>query len=423
MKNPGYDNSGQNDQIGIREYLVLFVILVLGLTVRTAALLMFDHNPESDEITYRAIALNILSGNGVLDDMGNRAMYNAGYPLFVLAPIFYFFGKNLLAARLANLILGLVSIVLCYFVAREAGAGRIGRLLAAAFWALYLPACLYVVYLFKENLMIPLMLGIMWCALRLSRKEDFKTAVLCGILFGLIAMVGNAAFALTGAVALALLILQASFSQRVKLLSVMLIAAVIVAMPWVIRNYLVVGAPILNTNGGFNLYLGNNPVANGWFVSIADTPRGPTWESLRKRGEVAASEVLKQEAIAWIKANPAAFAFLAIKKAVYFWTPPVHKLDVATGMERIVRMSWLVQYVLIVAVAFLSLFLKSLRTNRQIIILWVGVLGYTAIHMLFYVIFRYRLPIMPIVAVISAMTIEAYVISYLKRSVLYESVL
>jgi 4-amino-4-deoxy-L-arabinose transferase-like glycosyltransferase len=98
------------------------------------------------------MALNLISGNGIVDGMGNYAMYNVGYPLFVLAPVFALFGEDILIARLLNALLGGLAVVLCYAIAKEAGAGKIGRLLAAALWALYLPASVYAVYLLKENL-------------------------------------------------------------------------------------------------------------------------------------------------------------------------------------------------------------------------------------------------------------------------------
>jgi 4-amino-4-deoxy-L-arabinose transferase-like glycosyltransferase len=86
------------------------------------------------------MAQNLINGRGVVDNMGNYAMYNVGYPLFLLAPMYLAFGEHLLAARLANVGLGVVSILLCYQLARQAGAGRLGRLLAAAGWAVYQPA-------------------------------------------------------------------------------------------------------------------------------------------------------------------------------------------------------------------------------------------------------------------------------------------
>ena len=113
----------------------LVAIIVAGVAMRVAAIVGFVHAPESDELAYRAMAVNLAGGHGILDGMGNRAMYNAGYPLFILAPVFLVFGDNLLAARAANLVLGAVSIVLCHATAREAGADRRGRLLAAACWA------------------------------------------------------------------------------------------------------------------------------------------------------------------------------------------------------------------------------------------------------------------------------------------------
>ena len=388
------------------DYMWLSFIVVTGLLIRFAAILTFDHVPESDELAYQSMALNLVRGNGVVDYMGNHAMYNVGYPLLILAPVFFFFGEDLLIARLFNLVLGGVAIALCYMVAKEAGAGRVGRLLAAAIWALYLPASVYGVYLLKENLMIPLMLGVMWCTLRLARKPSYRVAVGCGALFGLIALTGNAALSLAGALALALMLSPATHWQRISLSVLILAVAVAVLAPWMVRNMQVVGAPVLNTNGGFNLYLGNNPAATGMFVSIADTPRGPTWEALRKAGEVQASDTLKSEAISWVKEHPAEFLSLAFKKAAYLWTPPFHEAKgESSTAETVVRFMWLIQFLVLVAAAVLSLTLTNLR-NRQVAILWAAIAFYTAVHMLFYVVFRYREPIMPMLSILAALTIE-----------------
>lgn len=391
-----------------RDCLWLALIVVVGVALRLAAIAGFNHTPESDELDYQSMAISLVRGDGIVDSMGNHAMYGVGYPLFILAPVFFFLGEDILAARLANLALGGVAIVLCYMVAREAGAGRVGQLLAAAIWALYLPASVYGVYLLKENLMTPLVLGAVWCGLRLSRKLSATTAAGCGALFGLLALTGNAALSLAGPILLALFLAPGLVRQRLMLAVLMLAVAVAVAAPWMIRNMQVIGAPVLNTNGGFNLYIGNNPAATGWFVSIAETPRGPTWEMLRKTGEVRADETLKDEAIGWIKAHPAEFLSLALKKAAHFWTPPVHEgKGRAPMVETLVRGLWAIQFVVLMAAAAGGLVFASLRT-KQLAILWFAIACYTAVHMLFYVIFRYREPIMPVLGVMAALTIEAF---------------
>ena len=356
-----------------RDWLWLVLIVCTGFALRAAAIAGFNHVPESDELAYKSMALNLVSGKGIVDNMGNRAMYNVGYPLFILAPVFSLFGENLVAARLFNMFLGGVAIVLSYLVAKEAGAGRLGGLLAAAIWAIYLPTAIYGVYLAKENLMVPLMLGVIWCALRLANDPSTRVAMGCGVLFGLLALTGNAALSLVGVVVLALVLTPAAISQRATLATLILAVAVMVAAPWVMRNVHVIGAPVLNSNGGFNLYLGNNPAATGMFVSISDTPRGPTWEALRKTGEVNASETLKQEAIAWAQAHPTDFLILALKKAAYFWTPPFHEGKGKSSLtEKLLRVLWATQFLVLVAAALGSMLIRRLR-NKQLAILWVAV--------------------------------------------------
>lgn len=255
--------------------------------------------------------------------------------------------------------------------------------------------------------MTPLMLGVMWCALRLARQPSKSAAVAGGALFGLLALTGNAALSLVAVVTLALALAPALISQRASLAMLMLAVALVISGPWMIRNMNVIGAPVLNTNSGFNLYLGNNPAATGMFVSISDTPRGSTWEELRKLGETQASETLKQEAISWVKAHPTEFVTLALKKAVYFWTPPFHEgKGEQSSFEKLARVIWAIQFLTLTASALGTLLIRKLR-NRQLAILWLAVASYTAVHMLFYVIFRYREPIMPVLGVMAALAIES----------------
>lgn len=389
-----------------RDWLWLAFIIAVGFALRVAAIVGFNHVPASDELAYKSMALNLVSGNAVVDGMGNHAMYSVGYPLFILSPVFFFLGEDLLVARLFNMLLGGVTIVLCYAVAKEARAGRLGRLMAAAIWAVYVPASVYGVYLAKENLMTPLMLGVMWCALRLARQPSKGVAVGCGASFGLLALTGNAALSLVAVVALALALAPALMFQRVSLAMLMLAVALAISGPWMLRNLSVIGAPVLNTNGGFNLYLGNNPAATGMFVSISETPRGSTWEELRKTGEVQASETLKQEAIAWAKAYPTEFMSLALKKAFYFWTPPVHEgKGVQSSGETLARVLWAIQFLILTAAASSTLLIRKLR-NRQLALLWLAVACHTAVHMLFYVMFRYREPIMPMIGVMAALAFD-----------------
>lgn len=396
-----------------RNRLWLVLIVCVGFALRVAAIAGFNAIPESDELAYKTMALNFVAGNEVVDGVGNRAMYNVGYPFFILAPVFFLFGENLLVVRLCNMLLGGVTIVLCYLVAKEAGAGRFGRLIAAAIWAVYLPASVYGVYLAKENLMTPFMLGVVWCALRLIKKPSKNLAIGCGALFGLLALTGNAALSLVAVVAFALVLSPVLIPQRSILAMLMLGVALAIPAPWVIRNMYVIGAPVLNTNGGFNLYLGNNPAATGMFVSISDTPRGSTWEDLRKIGEAQASNVLRDEAISWVKNHPTEFTVLALKKVVYFWMPPLHEgRGKQSSIEKIVRVLWAIQFIVLAVLAIGTLLIPSLR-SRRLAVLWLALVSYTAVHMLFYVIFRYREPVMPIVGILAALAIDSLISSKL----------
>ncbi len=402
----------------LQERALLVFIVFGGLALRFLVIVLYGHAPESDELAYQSMALNLISGGGVIDHMGNRAMYNAGYPLFVLTPSFLLAGNNLFAARILNAILGVIAIFLCYGIAKEAGAGSVGKLLAAIFWAVYLPSIAYTVYLAKENLMIPLMLLVVFFSIRLIRNPSYLLAVGCGACLGLLALTGSSGIVLIFVAVLAVFISTIDIRTQLLLTVVLTLSMLAIASPWVIRNWMVLGSPVLNTNSGFNLYLGNNSSATGRFISIADSPQANSWQELRSHGEITASETLTKEALLWINDNPGQFLNLALRKAVYFWTPPIHLGEgEGSNVEAVARMIWVVQFFLFVGAAVGTIFYSELRARKALRVLWFSVLVYTAVHMLFYVIARYRLPIMPFICIMAALAIESVLRKYCHKKI------
>jgi hypothetical protein len=389
------------------ELILLALIVSVGLACRVATVVALNFAPESDYLGYQVMALSLLRGDGIVDSTGNYAMLNVGYPLFVLAPIFAISGKDLLAAQLGNAALGAVSVLLCYAIAREVSCGRVARLLAAALFALYLPSWVYAEYLAKENLMTPLMLGVVWCALRFMSRPSAGVIVLCSIFLGLLALTGNAGLAILPAVLFVIFFVPGAIRRKATTVAVGSLIVLAIVSPWLIRNQLVLGAAVLNTNGGFNLYLGNNPAATGLFVSISDTPRGATWGELRREGEYQAAEVLRREAMSWIQTHPGRVIELALIKGTLFWKPPVHEgKGIPSFGERVLRQLWLVQYLVIVSAAACIVFLRALWTPKVAVLL-LAIAGYTAVHMVFYVIYRYREPVIPLVCVLAALVFDS----------------
>ena len=153
---------------------------------------------------------------------------------------------------------------------------------------------------------------------------------------------------------------------------------------------------MLNTNGGVNLYLGNNAKAGLDFMRLWDTPIGPSWHALHDGGhEYEADRTLRALAIAFISTHPARTAELWSARLLAFWTPPVQKIvDPAGGWgERLIRIGWLLQYVLLAALALVPL-LAARRALPQLGLLYGSILLSAAAYAPFFIIYRFRLPVM-----------------------------
>jgi hypothetical protein len=102
----------------------------------------------------------------------------------------------------------------------------------------------------------------------------------------------------------------------------------LVVLPWMVRNYFAVGRFALNTNGGINMYIGNNPRANGSYLFDAEHERLlPPAEA----GEAARDRAAAGLALAFMREHPRDALRLWGRKFAFFW---------ATDMTQWIHYFW-----------------------------------------------------------------------------------
>jgi len=116
------------------------------------------------------------------------------------------------------------------------------------------------------------------------------------------------------------------------------LVALIVLLPWPLRNYLVFGEFSLGSQGGWNLLIGNNAAARGswdammWSGEHWNTQNYPVLRDLSERhpglldgnghySEREANKILQQEAIDWASANASALPWLLGRKLAIVFYP------------------------------------------------------------------------------------------------------
>jgi 4-amino-4-deoxy-L-arabinose transferase-like glycosyltransferase len=384
-----------------RGWLLLAAILALAGLLRTVCSAMVPSQLVSDYMEYWTLATNLHAGHGLVNTEGRlSAFMSLGYPIF-LAAVFEVAGHSIAAVKAANVLLGVASVLLLFLLARRLFGSFAVAAASALLLAVYVEAIAYTTYVAKENLMAPLMISLLWIAAdRSEARNAWANPVGIGVVAGLIAMVGNAALSLVPAALFLVWMGQRRFSGTARYLLIAGVVGTLTVAPLLVRNHAVFGAWVLNTNGGFNLYIGNNPTATPYFTSIAATPIAPQWEELRSElGEHGIDTHLRRLAVDHILSDPAGTTMLMLRKAVAFWDLPTHAGVGGEGkLVSFLRLVWLVQFIAACALCVASLALFR-RHPPGVATLVLAIAGYTAVHMLFYVIYRYRLPIMPFVLV------------------------
>lgn len=204
-----------------------------------------------------------------------------------------------------------------------------------------------------------------------------------------------------------------------------IVGTLLVVAPWVIRNQLVLGAPLLTTtHGGYTLLLANNPV---FYDEVVDRPWGTVWggdslarwqadqdERLERDLGPGASEIARDRRLSaiareFIAAEPRRFARAVWHRVRSLWSPVPHG-DATDGPAR-----WLIEavgwYYSMALLAFaVGMIVIARRPDRgRWWLLFALVVTVQAVHLVYWTNARMRAPLTPVIALfaVASLTVRA----------------
>ncbi|MDP1825503.1 MAG: glycosyltransferase family 39 protein [Archangium sp.] len=401
-------------------WLLLALILIIDARLRLAHLFALARTPlfntlGGDASTYNQHALRIAGGDWL--DGSTAFFQDPLYPYF-LAALYRLFGHDLLPVRLVQVGFAVVTCLLVGLVARQL-AGPVWGNLAALAWAHFKPDVFNTSELDKTALGLMLTMG----ALALALRPSLAARAGAGLLFGLVALVRGNVLLVVPVVAL-LYLLEERGPLRARLRSpggrsaaAFLACFALVLAPVTARNRVVSGEWILTTSGaGSVLYLGNHL---GNHFGAYDAPpfvRGEAvFEELDFRLEAErrvghpltarqASAYWWDEALRVMAGSPARTLY---RFGLKLWLV-VNDFEVGDtiGLEEVARYSPVLRSPLpgvgwFVPLAVLGALVSWRKPGVKVLLAFVAMLWVSIA--LFFVLARYRVFLVPALAVLSAL--------------------
>jgi len=370
-----------------RKRTFLLVLFLVALAIRAGwGISRAEEIAFPDEKAYLEIATNFLAGKGFVTDGGSVATRTPLYPLF-LAAVIKFFGRNYLAVRLFQALLGAFLPLLVYFLAKTYFRENEARF-AGAVAAIYPFFIFYTGLLLSETLFLSLFLLALFLLRRAFQKGNVSLALSGGLVMGLASLVRPSAFLfLPFAVPFWLLFARKKL-RAAKSVAVALLAFFIILFPWALRNRLLTGHFVWTTlESGRSLYESLGPEATGGpAMHLVHWP-----EDTRSMSEFETDRYLRNLAISYALKNPRRTLKLSLVKFCRIYAP----IPNAKAYRRppYVLVS-LVSYLPLLAIGFAGLWREG-RRLRSLWLLALPILYFTLLHCVFVGSIRYRAAFMP----------------------------
>ena len=358
------------------------------------------------------VARSLAEGHGFASPLpaasGPTAMVTPAFP-FLLAAIFKLFGSLSLASSVAVRILDVTFSALTCLPIAAIGRRLYGQgvgALAAWIWAL-LPSSIFysVVWIWDTTLSALLLTAALAITYWVAEREDMKSWSGLGLVFAAGTLVNSAILPVVpGCLAFAAYRARKRGISWLRTAGIGVVTFCAALAPWVIRNEIVFrGQVFLRSNFGLELWLGNNPqvpISCACWLHPSHQPEERT--RFLALGEVAYMQEKQRQAVDFIRSHPAATSRLVFHRFMETWTGFTDSFaDIWAGGNVSLRASLLLNY------SFTLLSLAGLLLARRAsAVLSLPLLNLMLVFPVVYYVChtdpRYRQPIEPVMAVLTA---------------------
>jgi 4-amino-4-deoxy-L-arabinose transferase-like glycosyltransferase len=393
----------------------LCVLVVVAFALRLSAVMALrdihagpTHQLGSDSLEYDELARNLVQGNGYELTRGHPSSWRApGFPFF-LAAVYLVAGIHPAAAYLSFCLLGALSCVFTYLLARELLPESWSRVIGMLS-AIYVPNIYQATTFWCENFFVPLLAVAVWLIVRYLRTERTWLLVTGGAALGLCSLTrGNAVLLLP----IFLVILAgwqwARRQWRPGPTVAFAVAFLAVIVPWSARNWRIHQGRMvmISTVGGSTFYGGNND-------RVLNEPKYLgywTLDDLPGRSQIVAiDDEIEQEQMnwtfgkQWVREHLADMPKLCFYKLVRMWIP-----DIASDNRRYKALQLIgyTPFLLLYLLAGLRFCRSKVYWTAPWMVLHAVMLAALAITVVFFGAARYRDSNLPVLMVYAGIGLE-----------------
>ena len=400
--------------------LILFVALVL----RVSFLWQYQHDHPRQAVSVVPflfesgnIAHSLATGQGFASpfrvNTGPTAWMPPVYPL-LLAAIFRIFGpytfSSFLAAALFNIFCATFTCIPIFFAGKRI-AGLSAAAVAAWLWAIFPNAILIPVEsMWDASLSALLVAAILWATIAVAESQRARDWAAYRFLWGF-TLLTNATLMVLLPLLLAWLAYRAHKQNRKWFGSLALSLGIVIlcCMPWTIRNYKIFHTFVpLRSGLGLQLWLGNDDNTQDIFRA----ERHPIYDATERAryvqmGEVAYMHEKQTAAVHYMLSHPARETHLVTRRIISFWSggTPTPLKDFLNADA-----TWFRFVLLFNLLAALGALLGIIFLIRRRSPFWLPVAIFPLVfpwaYYLTLVLPRYRLPIDPVVLLLTAVALE-----------------
>lgn len=363
-----------------------------------------------DGIGYDAWARRIADG----DWMGSEVFYQAPLYPYLLGVLYSVAGASLTLVRIAQALAGAASCVLVAFAGFRFFGRREGWT-AGALLAFYPPAIFFDGEIQKASFDLLFASSLLFLLARLRDKPARGVALAAGVIAGLFALNRENALLLLPLVAAWIIFATEAGRKRGRSLAILFVAGALCALlPVALRNRAVGGEALLTTSQlGTNFYIGNHEGADGRYqplrpgrgsaryeredaTELAETAMG------RRLSPAEVSDYWLGRALEFVRDEPAQWMRLMGRKVFLLWNRreivDTTSIEAAADFSVLLRvLSGLHHFGVLATLAAAGIWLTRHR-RRDLVVLDLLLAGWSAAVVAFYVLGRYRYPMVPVLA-------------------------